>query len=48
MLTNHNHFEEDRNFAQLDPAITISAIEIEEYIRGLLLQSPATANRSKK
>lgn len=48
MLTNHNHFEEDRNFAQLDPAITISAIEIEEYIRGLLLQSPATVNRSKK
>ena len=37
MLTNHNHFEEDSNFDQLEPRYDISAIEIEEYIKGLLL-----------
>nr|DAV18606.1 MAG TPA: nucleotidyltransferase [Bacteriophage sp.] len=39
MLTNHNHFDEDRNFDQLDPRIIISAVEIEEYIKGLLKQN---------
>lgn len=38
MLTNHNHFDEDRNFEQLEPRITITSIEIEEYIKGLLKQ----------
>ena len=36
MLTNHNHFEEDANFHQLEPRYKISAVEIEEYIKGLL------------
>lgn len=38
MLTNHNHFDEDRNFEQLEPRISITPIEIEEYIKGLLKQ----------
>ena len=37
MLTNHNHFEEDSNFDQLEPRYDISAVEIEEYIKGLLV-----------
>ena len=37
MLTNHNHFEEDSNFDQLEPQYHISAVEIEEYIKGLLV-----------
>lgn len=36
MLTNHKHFDEDRNFEQLEPRISITPIEIEEYIKGLL------------
>ena len=39
MLTNHNHFEEDRNFDQLEPRFSITPIEIEEYIKGLLIQN---------
>lgn len=39
MHTNHNHFDEDRNFDQLEPRIIISAVEIEEYIKGLLKQN---------
>ena len=39
MLTNHNHFEEDSNFDQLEPQYHISAVEIEEYIKGLLLRA---------
>ena len=39
MLTNHNHFEEDSNFAQLEPRYNISALEIEEYIKGLLVHT---------
>jgi predicted nucleotidyltransferase component of viral defense system len=38
MLTNHNHFDEDRNFEQLEPRIRITSVEIEEYIKGLLKQ----------
>lgn len=38
MLTNHNHFDEDRNFEQLEPRFSITSIEIEEYIKGLLKQ----------
>lgn len=36
MLTNHNHFDEDRNFEQLEPRYPITPIQIEEYIKGLL------------
>ena len=39
MLTNHNHFEEDSNFDQLEPRYDISAVEIEEYIKGLLVHT---------
>ena len=39
MLTNHNHFEEDSNFDQLEPRYNISAVEIEEYIKGLLVHT---------
>ena len=39
MLTNHNHFEEDSNFDQLEPQYHISAVEIEEYIKGLLVHT---------
>lgn len=38
MLTNHKHFDEDANFEQLEPLYSISAPEIEEYIKGLLKQ----------
>ena len=38
MLTNHNHFDEDRNFEQLEPRISITPIEIEEYIKVLVKQ----------
>lgn len=36
MLTNHRHFEEDRNFEQLEPRIAVTPLQIEEYIKGLL------------
>ena len=39
MLTNHNHFEEDSNFDQLEPRYDISAVEIEEYIKRLLVHT---------
>ena len=39
MLTNHNHFEKDSNFDQLEPQYHISAVEIEEYIKGLLVHT---------
>ena len=39
MLTNHNHFEEDSNFDQLEPHYHVSAVEIEEYIKGLLIHT---------
>lgn len=38
MLTNHRHFEEDRHFDQLEPRFSITPIEIEEYIKGLLIR----------
>ncbi|WP_418991733.1 nucleotidyl transferase AbiEii/AbiGii toxin family protein [Alistipes sp.] len=39
MLTNHRHFEEDRNFEQLGPRIAVTPLQIEEYIKGLLKKS---------
>lgn len=37
MLTDHHRFGEDQNFAQLEPLYSISAQEIETYIKNLLL-----------
>ena len=37
MLTDHRRFGEDQNFAQLEPLYSISAQEIETYIKNLLL-----------
>lgn len=36
MLTNHNHFSEDRNFKQLEPKYDVTAEQIETYIKGLI------------
>lgn len=36
MLTNHKHFDADVNFEQLEPRYSISPLEIEEHIIGLL------------
>jgi len=36
MLTDHNHFEADRNFGQLEPKYNVSPEEIEAYIKSLL------------
>ena len=41
MLTNHRHFEEDRHFDQLEPRLSVTPIEIEEYIKGLLIRQKA-------
>lgn len=37
MLTDHHRFGEDQNFAHLEPLYSISAQEIETYIKNLLL-----------
>lgn len=36
LLTNHNRFSEDSNFPQLEPKLSISPLEIEEYIKKLI------------
>jgi predicted nucleotidyltransferase component of viral defense system len=36
MLTNHQHFEEDSNFKQLEPRYAVTPEEIEAYIKSLL------------
>lgn len=38
LLTNHQRFAEDHNFAQLAPLHAVSAATIEEHFKGLLLQ----------